>query len=164
MSFFFHALLERPVGLHELRASLDRCFESAGFARGSEPSGVERWTDRASGRHEAVEVGIDGQMRTSNENFTMVGKSSELAGDIDGLDWFQYFSPRLARAWSMEYLRRGPFFRVEGFEDGAVSIFLAANPFVRYSRRTAADYLGIRLRPVLGRNPVTGAQFVIPWD
>jgi hypothetical protein len=71
----------------------------------------------------------------------------------DCLDWLQYFSPDVARKWSLPFLQEGPFHNVVGFPSGGVGIQLGPWPFQPWmSVRAAADYLGLRLRPRMGTN------------
>ena len=102
--------------------------------------------------------------RTSRYNMDCLPAEDEWEGALNMVDWFQYFGPELARRWTSDYLRSGPFERAEMFPGGAVALVVAPRPFGRLPRRAPADYLGIALRPLYGRNPATGERIVIPWD
>ena len=72
----------------------------------------------------------------------------EVAGNLDFVDWIQYFGPRVAGRWTIEHLRRGPFFRVHAESNGGCTLVLASEPFSGVlPRRQAAEHLGIHLRP-----------------
>jgi hypothetical protein len=101
--------------------------------------------------------------RTHDSTFATALGPDEWVGTVTALDWFQYFGPALASAWPRSYLERGPFARVEMDRDGGVGVFLAERPGGQLPRQAAADYLGIRLRPLMARHPATGDPIVIPW-
>jgi hypothetical protein len=88
----------------------------------------------------------------------------ELNGQLAFIDWYQYLSPKLVSRWGLEYLRRGPFHRVEIYPNGGCGIWLAASPEPPLGRTKAAEYLGITLPKLYGRNPQTRENIEIPWD
>ncbi len=101
--------------------------------------------------------------RTTSLEDTAVVLDDELDGDVKGLHWFQFLSPRIAARWAADNVMRGPFSRVLTDGSGAVGLVLPGTPFLVKGRRAAAQYLGIQLRPIYGRNPVTGERIVIPY-
>ncbi len=73
----------------------------------------------------------------------------ELDGQLEFVDWVQYWAEPIVRRWGVEQLRRGPFSRVEERERGAYLVLLADEPDAEgMSRRAAAEFLGIELRPL----------------
>lgn len=83
----------------------------------------------------------------------------------DSLDWIQYWGPAIVDRWGMEALRRGPFYRVHVYDNGGAGIWMGREPDQgMLSRRDAAAYLGLKLRPIYGRNPRTGKPVEIAWD
>lgn len=90
-------------------------------------------------------------------------KREEAVNGPDCLDWLQYFSPDVAKQWSLPFLQQGPFHNVVGFTSGGVGIQLGPSPFEQWmSVRAAADYLGLRLRPRMGTN-VRGERVERKW-
>jgi hypothetical protein len=83
----------------------------------------------------------------------------ELVGPLEFVDWFQYLSAPIVSRWGVSYVAEGPFHRTESLDDGAMVLLLGADPFEGLlSRKKAAEYLGIGLRPLVGKdfhgNPV----------
>jgi hypothetical protein len=89
---------------------------------------------------------------------------AEIEGPLQFLDWYQYFPSSVVNRWGISYLRAGPFYKVEEYSNGACGIWLAAFPFERLGRMKAAEYLGVKLPRLYGKNPQTGEQMYIPWD
>jgi len=77
----------------------------------------------------------------------------ELGGALEFVDWFQYFSAGIVARWGASYVAAGPFWKTERFEDGSMVVLLGRDPFEGLgSRKAAAEYLGIELRPLLGKD------------
>jgi hypothetical protein len=89
---------------------------------------------------------------------------SEIEGPLQFVDWYQYFSQRVVDRWGIRYLRDGPFHRVEEYANGACGIWLAKSPFERLNRRSAAEYLGVTLPKLFGKNPQTGEPMELSWN
>ena len=101
--------------------------------------------------------------RTDQSGGIGLVQPSEVSGTLEFVDWFQYVGPRLATVLGRERLLTAPVFRVEERGHG-IMMMLAADPFEgNLPRRRVSEHLGITLRPLLGRNPATGAPIVIPW-
>jgi hypothetical protein len=102
--------------------------------------------------------------RTSGASGIGVVKEQELDGALEVVDWFQYWSEPIVRRWGMARLSVGPFHRVLPLSEGGCSIILSAEPDdENMSRKAAAEFLGITLRPVYGVNPQTGERILVPW-
>jgi hypothetical protein len=103
--------------------------------------------------------------RFARSYFSHVGVPTlaELDTGPDSVDWLQYFSADLIGRMRMP-LPGGPFHNVRMFESGGGGFSLGPSPFSDLmSQIAAADYLGLRLRPVLARNPATGTDFEMKW-
>lgn len=74
--------------------------------------------------------------------------TQELTQGIKSLDWFQYFSANVVKRWGPEHLKKGPFYRIEEFENGAYGIWLSPTPFDMPAPEPFAEYLGIKLPPL----------------
>jgi hypothetical protein len=72
----------------------------------------------------------------------------ELANGVKSVDWFQYFSANVVNRWGAAYLKKGPFHRVQDFENGAFGIWLSPTPYDMPAPERAAEYLGIKLPPL----------------
>lgn len=100
--------------------------------------------------------------------FLDIGYGTIQAGEIDGplvfVDWYQYYSLHLVERWGMSRLKEGPFYRVDEYPNGACGLWLAPSPFGRLGRLKAAEYLGVQLPKLFGKNPQTGEQMEIPWN
>jgi hypothetical protein len=91
-------------------------------------------------------------------------KEPELVGKLEFLDWYQYLSPRIVSRYGIEYLRGGPFYKIEEYPSGGCCILLADSPEQRLGRIKAAEYLGIKLPKLVGKNPITGQPLEIAWS
>ena len=92
-------------------------------------------------------------------------KMSELGGDLEFVDWFQYLSPAIVARWGVDALRDAPFASVDILTSGACYLWLRGSPIdVLTGRRAAADALGITLRQLTAKNPKTGEPVIIPWS
>jgi hypothetical protein len=89
-------------------------------------------------------------------------REQELAGQLEFVDWFQYWAKPIVDRWGMAFLTAGPFHRVEAHSDGCTLLLTAEPDDEGMSRKSAAEYLGVQLRPVFGRLE-TGEPFQIPW-
>jgi len=87
----------------------------------------------------------------------------EIKGELQFLDWYQFLSKSIVSRWGTAYLRSGPFYKVEEYSNGACGIWLAHSPLDRLRRAKAAEYLGVDLPPLYGKNPKTGERIIIPW-
>jgi hypothetical protein len=74
--------------------------------------------------------------------------AKELTGGIQSVDWFQYFSANVVKRWGAEYLKKGPFYRVEEFENGAYGVWLSPTPYDMPAPEPFAEYFGIELPPL----------------
>lgn len=74
--------------------------------------------------------------------------TNELTEGIKSLDWFQYFSANTVKRWGQEHLKKGPFYRVEEFDNGAYGIWLSPSPYDMPAPEPFAEYLGIKLPPL----------------
>jgi hypothetical protein len=91
-------------------------------------------------------------------------QESELEGDLKFIDWFTFFGAELLARWDTEVLSRGPFHRVERCPNGGVCLLMTDDPWSEgWSRRQAAEYLGVRLRPLRMMNPRTGESVDGEW-
>jgi hypothetical protein len=90
-------------------------------------------------------------------------RPAEIEGPLQFVDWYQYFSPRIVDRWGISYLRKGPFYKVEEYSNGACGIWLTDSPLKQLGRRKAAEYLGIELPKLYVKNPQTGEQVEVPW-
>ena len=65
--------------------------------------------------------------------------------------------------WGVDALMAGPFSTVQRRADGAAMLLLAAEPDDQgMSRKSAAEFLGIRLRPLYAK-VADGARVELPW-
>jgi hypothetical protein len=95
--------------------------------------------------------------RTTAEGLTMKVEAEEIVpgGRLTGLHWFQYFSPAVAASWKPETWDQ---FRTLHSRHGALGLLLGADPLGPLSLAKPADVLGIVLRRVRARNPLTGEE------
>lgn len=110
----------------------------------------------------ALDVGL-GRMFSMVDGFGTV-KETELVGKLEFLGWYQYPSPAIVSRYGIEYLREGPFYKIEEYPNGACCILLADSPQQKLGRVKAAEYLGIKLPKLLGKNPITGQPMEIAWS
>lgn len=100
--------------------------------------------------------------------FLDIGFGTIQTGEIDGpllfVDWYQYYSLHLVERWGLPRLKEGPFYRVDEYPNGACGLWLAPSPLERLGRLKAAEYLGVQLPKLYGKNPQTGEQMEIPWN
>jgi len=90
-------------------------------------------------------------------------RTDELDGQLEFVDWFQYWGASIVRRWGVSRLRAGPFHSVVTRADGAYVLLLAEQPDDEtMSRRAAAEYLGIELRPIYAQVEA-GKPVRIPW-
>lgn len=88
---------------------------------------------------------------------------SELAGSLEFVDWLQYWAQPIVARWGVDALMAGPFSTVQRRADGAAMLLLAAEPDDQgMSRKSAAEFLGIRLRPLYAK-VADGARVELPW-
>jgi hypothetical protein len=90
-------------------------------------------------------------------------RETELDGPLEFIDWYQYIGPRIVERMGRDRLLASPAFRMTTLESGAIVMQLATGPWDDFSRTKVADHLGIRLRPLTGRNPMTGEPIVLNW-
>lgn len=86
--------------------------------------------------------------RSYDESMQGVVSPSELAGEIEWIDWFQFYGEPVAVRWGVGYLEEGPFERVERWGHAACGLTLVEGQYSLPLQRIrlAAMYLGIRLR------------------
>jgi hypothetical protein len=88
----------------------------------------------------------------------------EVEGDVDCLDWLQYFGPPVVARIGLDRLRKAQFFSFEQREDGGCVAKLGESPYeVLLSIRQAASDLGIRLRPVYTKD-ASGNPIEMGWN
>ena len=104
-----------------------------------------------------------GRTFSITHNFGTV-KRSEITGGLEFLDWYQYLSPSAVNHWGIEYLRNGPFYKLDEYSNGACGIWLAETPDMALKRTLAAEYLSIKLPKLMGKNPRTGEPMEIAWS
>lgn len=91
-------------------------------------------------------------------------RESEVNGDLEFIDWYQYLGPRTVDRLGRERLLGAPAFQITEHKCGGVVMLLAPDPWSEnFSRTRVADHLGIALRPLHARNPATGEPIVIQW-
>jgi hypothetical protein len=95
----------------------------------------------------------------------VTAEESQGVTPVEFIDWLQFWSADIVARWGIDTLKRGPFHRVEELANGAVALWLAADPFDEtMSRARTAAYLGITLRRhLVGDHPITGERVHIPW-
>jgi hypothetical protein len=101
--------------------------------------------------------------RTYREGLYGTVDPSEIVGPLRFVDWYQFFSPGIVDRWGLKRLREGPFHTVEEYPSGACGIWLSNSPFERIPRSKAAEYLGVVLPKLYGKNPQTGEPMEISW-
>jgi len=112
----------------------------------------------------SISVAMDAVLgRTLTEGGYGCIQAAELAGPLQFIDWYQYFSPSMVERWGISRLREGPFYRVEEYPNSACGIWLARSPLERLGRAKAAEYLGVNLPKLQGKNPRTSEPIEIPW-
>lgn len=102
--------------------------------------------------------------RTFPDTGHFIITASELNGTLAFLDWYQYLSLQVVRRWGLDYLQNGPFYKVESYPNEGCGIWLARSPYEPLRRAKAAEYLGITLPKLYGRNPQTRENVEIPWN
>jgi len=103
--------------------------------------------------------------RTFGESLYGTVKHEEVASSLQFVDWYQYLSKSIVqRLGGTEFLKQGPFFKVEEYANGACGIWLAPSPDQFLGRQRAAKYLGIELPKLYGKNPITGNPIGISWN
>jgi hypothetical protein len=101
--------------------------------------------------------------RSFREGGFALVQERELTGQVDCLDWYQYFGPSLSEQFGRDVLAKGPFLEVERLKSGATAITMGASPFEEWvSIRTAAEYLGLSLRPMYTKD-AQGNRIEIAW-
>lgn len=103
--------------------------------------------------------------RSYKEGAHAAATEREAEGEIEYLEWFQYFGTAIVARWGLQRLKDGPFHRVEVLPSGACAIWLWDSPFDQReaeSTKRAAEYLGITLRPHFIRDS-SGKQVKLNW-
>ncbi len=101
--------------------------------------------------------------RTFGDLFFSTINEREIREGLDCLDWLQYFGPSVAGRWGETVLVDGPFHKVTKVQGGAWVVTLGPGPFGEMrSKKLAADYLGIPLRPIYSKDSM-GNRIEIAW-
>ena len=111
----------------------------------------------------ALADGLRARFARSYFGDSAVPTVNELEQGPDSLDWLQYFGSAITNRFPKP-LSGGPFHATYTFDSGGAGIALGVSPFGDLlSRKAAAQYLGITLRPIRAKNPATGAPIELTW-
>ena len=88
----------------------------------------------------------------------------ELEGQVDYVDWIQYYGVRVTAALDPGRVRTAGFHHLEEFPDGAFLAMAKPEYTGDYcNRRAIVERLGLSPRRIMARNPPTGEPTEVNW-